>query len=186
MAEVPEVEIFTRDLRAAVVGRTITLIIWRLDNDEDLRLIDTLGYARAALAPPDELASRLDLHSLGPEALDPSFDAAVLAKQLNRRRGDLKTVLLNERVLAGLGNRDADESVTYLGKKARPNIAATSSNGPASRARAAARQLPSCALAGAIPITARCARSEASLAAATCRLSAGKRFNSIAPSLLTA
>jgi formamidopyrimidine-DNA glycosylase len=181
MAEVPEVEILTRDLRAAVVGRTImqtevllpaavrfpsveefvallsarvvndaqrrakyillplsgelvlavhlmlwgtlalvpsaeprrpaTLIIWRLDQDEDLRFIDTLGYARAAVAPPEALAKQLDLNSLGPEALDPAFDVAVLAKQLSRRRGVLKTVLLNQRVLAGLGNRDADESL---------------------------------------------------------------------------
>src|SRR5262245_8627084 len=29
-----------------------TLIIWRLDQDQDLRLIDKLGYARAALGPP--------------------------------------------------------------------------------------------------------------------------------------
>jgi len=185
MAEVPEVEILTRDLRAAVVGRTMiqaevllpaavrfpsvdefmallstrmvsdaqrrakyillslsgelvlavhlmlwgtlalvpsaqprrpaTLIIWRLDNGEDLRLIDTLGYARAAVAPPDELAHRLDLHSLGPEALDPTFDVAVLARQLGRRRGILKTVLLNQRVLAGLGNRDTDESLWLAG-----------------------------------------------------------------------
>jgi formamidopyrimidine-DNA glycosylase len=35
----------------------------------------------------------------------------VLARQLQRRRGVLKTVLLNQKVLAGLGNRDADESM---------------------------------------------------------------------------
>lgn len=181
MAEVPEVETIVRDLREAVVGRTIrgtevllpaavrfpaadeftallkdrlfleahrrakyillplsgdlvlavhfalwgtlalvpagqprlpeTLIIWRLDQDQDLRLIDKLGYARAALGPPDVLAERLDLHSLGPEALDPTFDVDTLARQLARRRGVLKSVLLNQRVLAGLGNRDTDESL---------------------------------------------------------------------------
>ena len=88
-----------------------TLIAWMLDRDEELRLLDTLAYARAALAPPDELADRLDLHSLGPEALDPDFSVAVLAQQLAKRRSPIKTVLLNQRVLAGLGNRDADESL---------------------------------------------------------------------------
>ncbi|MEO6725175.1 MAG: DNA-formamidopyrimidine glycosylase family protein, partial [Blastocatellia bacterium] len=167
MAEVPEVEILTRDLREAVVGRTFhdlivlqdaavrfpsvpefsallkgrtvldasrrakymlmplsddltlsvhlmlwgtlkllpsaspqapkTLIIWRLDRDEDLRLLDTLGYARAAVAQTEALAELLDLDSLGPEALDASFDVSVLAQQLARRRGVLKTVLLNQR-----------------------------------------------------------------------------------------
>nr|MDQ3013119.1 formamidopyrimidine-DNA glycosylase [Acidobacteriota bacterium] len=37
------------------------------------------------------------------------------ARQLARRRGVLKTVLLNQRVLAGLGNRDADESLWLAG-----------------------------------------------------------------------
>src|SRR5215207_1704139 len=181
MAEVPEVETLVRDLREAVVGRTIheanvfqsasvrfptvdeftalltdrvildaqrrakyillplsgdillaihlalwgtvalvptqqarlleTLVVWRLDHDQDLRLVDKLGYARAAVGSPDVLAERLDLNSLGPEALDPNFDVDILTRQLSRRRGVLKTVLLNQRVLAGLGNRDADESL---------------------------------------------------------------------------
>ena len=92
-----------------------TPIIWHLDQDQDLRFIDKLGYARAAVAHPDLLAEKLDLNSLGPEALDPGFDVAVLTRQLSRRRGVLKTVLLNQRILAGLGNRDADESMWAAG-----------------------------------------------------------------------
>jgi formamidopyrimidine-DNA glycosylase len=88
-----------------------TLVIYHLDRDEDLRLQDKLGYARTALAAPDMLNERLDLGSLGPEALDPSFNIDVLSRQLEKRRGVLKSVLLNQRVLAGLGNRDADESL---------------------------------------------------------------------------
>jgi formamidopyrimidine-DNA glycosylase len=87
------------------------LIIWHLDQEQDLRLIDKLGYARAAVASPDVLTKQLNLDSLGPEALDPSFSVDVLARQLARRRGVLKSVLLNQRVLAGLGNRDTDESL---------------------------------------------------------------------------
>jgi len=185
MAEVPEVETIVRDLREAVVGRTLretevllsaavrfptvdeftilltdrifldaqrrakyilltlsgdlllaihfalwgtvalvateqsrlpeTLIIWHLDQDQDLRLIDKLGYARAAAGIPSALAEKLDLHSLGPEALDPDFDVDMLARQLAKRRGVLKSVLLNQRVLAGLGNRDTDESLWLAG-----------------------------------------------------------------------
>lgn len=185
MAEVPEVETIVRDLREAVVGRTIartevllpaavryptvdefttlltdrmvlesrrrakyillplsgelmlavhfalwgtlslvpaqqprlpeTLILWHLDQDQDLRLIDKLGYARAAVGSPDILAEKLDLNSLGPEALDTDFSVDILARQLARRRGVLKSVLLNQRVLAGLGNRDTDESLWLAG-----------------------------------------------------------------------
>lgn len=92
-----------------------TVIIWRLDGEQDLRFIDKLGYARAALGPAEVLAEQLDLQSLGPEALDPDFSVETLARQLVRRRGVLKSVLLNQRVLAGLGNRDADESLWLAG-----------------------------------------------------------------------
>ena len=198
MAEVPEVETLVRDLREAVVGRTVrktdvlqpaavrfptvnefttlltdravldahrrakyillplsgdvvlaihlalwgtvalvptaqprlpeTLIIWHLDQDEDLRFVDKLGYARAALGSPDVLAERLDLKSLGPEALDPNFDVDVLTRQLTRRRGVLKSVLLNQRVLAGLGNRDADESLWLAGIDPRRSAASLTSD----------------------------------------------------------
>ncbi len=43
-----------------------TLIIWHLDQDQDLRLVDKLGYARAAVASPEILAEKLDLNSLVP------------------------------------------------------------------------------------------------------------------------
>jgi formamidopyrimidine-DNA glycosylase len=39
----------------------------------------------------------------------------ILARQLSKRRGVLKSVLLNQRVLAGLGNRDTDESLWLSG-----------------------------------------------------------------------
>ncbi|MFN8504589.1 Fpg/Nei family DNA glycosylase [Kouleothrix sp.] len=92
-----------------------TLIVFALDRDEDLRLLDKLGYARAALGTAGEVAERLDLASLGPDALDLSFTPEVLAERLARRRGALKAVLLNQKVLAGLGNRDADESMWLAG-----------------------------------------------------------------------
>ena len=92
-----------------------TLITWHLDQNQDLRLIDKLGYARAAIGGSEVLAERLDLNSLGPEALDPSFDVDILAHQLSPRRGVLKSMLLNQRILAGLGNRDTDESLWLAG-----------------------------------------------------------------------
>ena len=104
-----------------------TVIIWQLDQEQDLRFIDKLGYARAAVGAPDILAERLDLNSLGPEALDPNFDADTLARQLARRRGVLKTVLLNQRVLAGLGNRDTDESLWLAGIDPRRSAASLTS-----------------------------------------------------------
>jgi formamidopyrimidine-DNA glycosylase len=47
----------------------------------------------------------------GPEPLGPRFTARWLATQLARRRGALKAVLLDQRVVAGLGNIYADEAL---------------------------------------------------------------------------
>jgi formamidopyrimidine-DNA glycosylase len=47
----------------------------------------------------------------GPEPLEPKFTSAWLAAQLSRRRAALKAVLLDQRVVAGLGNIYADEAL---------------------------------------------------------------------------
>lgn len=92
-----------------------TQIVWRLDHDEDLRLTDKLGYARASAGAPDEIITRLNLNTIGPDALDPSFSPDMLAQVLAKRRGVLRAVLINQRVIAGLGIRDADESLWTAG-----------------------------------------------------------------------
>jgi formamidopyrimidine-DNA glycosylase len=48
----------------------------------------------------------------GPEPLGPRFTSAWLAVQLARRRAPLKAVLLDQRVVAGLGNIYADEALS--------------------------------------------------------------------------
>jgi len=48
---------------------------------------------------------------IGPEPLGPRFTAGWLAAQLARRRAPLKAVLLDQRVVAGLGNIYADEAL---------------------------------------------------------------------------
>lgn len=105
-----------------------TLVVWHLDQEQDLRLVDKLGYARSAAGSQAVLDEQLDLKSLGPEALDPDFGVEVLARQLNRRRGVLKSVLLNQRILAGLGNRDADESMWLAGIDPRRSAASLTSD----------------------------------------------------------
>lgn len=86
-----------------------TMIIYRLDGGEDLQLRDRDGFARAAAGPAAEVVERLKLDQLGPELLDPNFEPAGLLARLERRRGRLKTTLVDQKVVAGLGSRDADE-----------------------------------------------------------------------------
>jgi formamidopyrimidine-DNA glycosylase len=86
-----------------------------LTGGEELQLTDTLGYARVALGPTPALEAGLKLAELGPEALEEGFGPAVLAARLRRRKAPLKTLLLDQKVLAGLGNRDADEALWRAG-----------------------------------------------------------------------
>jgi formamidopyrimidine-DNA glycosylase len=51
------------------------------------------------------------LGSLGPEPLDPAFDARALATALRRRRTTLKAALSDQRVVAGLGNIYVSEAL---------------------------------------------------------------------------
>jgi formamidopyrimidine-DNA glycosylase len=48
---------------------------------------------------------------LGPDPLDASFDAAALAKALAGQPGNLKTVLTDQSIIAGVGNAYSDEAL---------------------------------------------------------------------------
>jgi formamidopyrimidine-DNA glycosylase len=65
----------------------------------------------------DVIAGQSDTHDtlggLGPEPLDAAFDAAVLARACAGKRAALKVVLLDQRVVAGLGNIYASEALHH-------------------------------------------------------------------------
>ena len=48
---------------------------------------------------------------LGPDPLDPAFDAAMLGSLLAGRPGNLKTVLTDQSIIAGVGNAYSDEAL---------------------------------------------------------------------------
>jgi formamidopyrimidine-DNA glycosylase len=94
---------------------TNLMLALRLDDASELRLIDRLGYARVALLPFDDLDERLGLDELGPEVLDESFTPETLEIRLAKKRIPVKPALLDQHVVAGMGNRDADESLWRAG-----------------------------------------------------------------------
>ena len=55
------------------------------------------------------------LAALGPEPLEPSFTVAVLQERLARRRTPIKPLLLEQGVIAGIGNIYADEILLCAG-----------------------------------------------------------------------
>jgi formamidopyrimidine-DNA glycosylase len=61
------------------------------------------------------MASSTPIGALGPEPLDDTFDADVLAAALRARRAPLKTVLADQRIVAGLGNIYVSEALHRAG-----------------------------------------------------------------------
>jgi formamidopyrimidine-DNA glycosylase len=80
-----------------------------LDDGMELRLHDTRKFGRFALYTPDEAARVLG--TLGPEPLADELTPAQFGRMLRARRARLKTLLMNQQFLAGVGNIYADEAL---------------------------------------------------------------------------
>ena len=83
---------------------------WRLDDDRTLVFNDIRRFGRVAVVPRGAYASLPTLHQLGPEPQDPSFSAAGLWDALRATNQRLKTQVLSQRPVAGVGNIYADEA----------------------------------------------------------------------------
>ncbi|HEY7200683.1 MAG TPA: bifunctional DNA-formamidopyrimidine glycosylase/DNA-(apurinic or apyrimidinic site) lyase [Candidatus Dormibacteraeota bacterium] len=81
-----------------------------LDDGHQLRYRDTRRFGRLLLGTETELVEARKLPRLGPEPVDPTFTAADLYRRLHVRRAPLKALLLDQMVVAGVGNIYADES----------------------------------------------------------------------------
>ena len=76
-----------------------------------LRYRDPRRFGRLLLGTEEALLLSKTLPRLGPEPIDPGFAADELYRRLRRRRTSLKAVLLDQAVIAGVGNIYADESL---------------------------------------------------------------------------
>lgn len=84
-----------------------TRVTFQLDNAHQLRFSDARKFGRCTLtADPGA-----ELGELGPEPLSDDFTPAVLRARLAGRSGRLKPLLLDQHLIAGLGNIYADEAL---------------------------------------------------------------------------
>lgn len=80
-----------------------------MDSDLDLRFADQRKFGRLSLVN-DAYISDLDAR-LGPEPFDPRLTGRTLHEMLRRRPGKIKNVLLDQHLIAGLGNIYVDEAL---------------------------------------------------------------------------
>ena len=82
----------------------------RLDNTSDVAYRDVRRFGTWLVLEPGELEPYLDVR-VGPEPLDVGFTAGRLGERLASRRAPLKSALLDQRTIAGLGNIYVDEAL---------------------------------------------------------------------------
>ena len=84
-------------------------VTFLLDDGQELRFSDSRKFGRVYLAAQvDEITGRL-----GPEPLSDEFTLEGLAKGLNTRQRAIKSLLLDQTFLAGVGNIYADEALWH-------------------------------------------------------------------------
>lgn len=92
-----------------------THLIFHLCADKQLRYIDTRKFGMIFLVPDDDWSQTRGLRYLGPEPLGEEFTPKVLADALAERQIGIKAFLLDQSMIAGIGNIYADEILFAAG-----------------------------------------------------------------------
>jgi formamidopyrimidine-DNA glycosylase len=87
--------------------RTALMLVLHLDGERRLFLRDSTGFSRARFLSGKDLEDRFS--SLGPEPLEDNFGAQYLCQKLGSRRAQIKSLLLDQKMVAGIGNIYVDE-----------------------------------------------------------------------------
>lgn len=83
---------------------------------EEMWFVDPRTFGEVVVYDPSHEAEIMpELARLGPDPIADPFDGAILAKRLAGRRGAIKPLLLNQHVVAGVGNIYADEVLHRVG-----------------------------------------------------------------------
>lgn len=92
-----------------------THVIFYLQSGQELRYRDVRQFGTMDLLKMDELYLLPGLFTLGKEPLDEDFDAHYLQQAIGSRKAPIKAVLLDQKVIAGLGNIYVDEALFRAG-----------------------------------------------------------------------
>lgn len=92
---------------------------WELDNGTVFEFADIRRFGRIAVVSTGDYRSLPTLHAMGPEPLGPHFDLGAFHQALVKSNRAIKTQLLSQRPVAGVGNIYADEALWIA--KVNPN-----------------------------------------------------------------
>ncbi|MFA5935137.1 MAG: bifunctional DNA-formamidopyrimidine glycosylase/DNA-(apurinic or apyrimidinic site) lyase [Candidatus Paceibacterota bacterium] len=89
-------------------------LVFNLSDGKHLVLSDTRKFAKVFLFDTDKISDLKDLNKLGPEPLDKGFTYKIFKKRLLMKpNGKIKTVLMDQEIISGIGNIYSDEVLWY-------------------------------------------------------------------------
>ena len=86
-------------------------VVFRMSSGMTVTFNDPRRFGVMDLVPAGGLDRHASLGRMGPEPLSRAFDATVLARRCANRRISLKAALLDQRIVAGIGNIYASEAL---------------------------------------------------------------------------
>ena len=92
-----------------------THLVLGFDDDREVRFVDPRRFGALQVGPLAEILSSGPVGALGPEPLDRDFDGERLAARAKQSRRALREVLLDQHVVAGIGNIYAIEACHRAG-----------------------------------------------------------------------
>jgi formamidopyrimidine-DNA glycosylase len=112
-------------------------VVFHMSSGAAIVFNDPRRFGMMDLVAAGELRRHPVLSKLGPEPLSDDFDAVTLARACRGKKTSLKSALLDQRVVAGLGNIYASEALHVSGLSPRrpASILATPSGAPRDAAR---------------------------------------------------
>ena len=92
-----------------------THIVLSLGNGKEIRFTDVRRFGKMAVFPKDDFSSVRGLALLGPEPLSDDFSPAYFYAKIKEKKMKIKGALLDQEIVAGLGNIYADEVLFVAG-----------------------------------------------------------------------
>ena len=85
-------------------------VVFSLSNGKHLVMSDARKFGKVTIMKTDEIKDSVHLKGTGPEPLDKSFTFENFKKRImSKPNGKIKTILMNQSIIAGIGNIYSDE-----------------------------------------------------------------------------
>ncbi len=90
-------------------------VVFNIDNQEELHFVDVRKFARLKLIPKDKINEMPPFTELGLEPWDKNLTVEYLKDKLKNKNIPIKTVLLDQSIITGIGNIYDDE-ILFMSK----------------------------------------------------------------------